>query len=376
MASAAHIHVDHVGSLLRPMALRAARERVLGVHDADHNLGAHDNTEMRAIEDGFVREVVKLQEDAGLPLITDGEFRRRSWWTDFYLSLTGIGVTYSAKTPMTMINAKGEVRPFPSIVVKGRVKWHGSQMVEPFRFLKATTKRTPKVSLPAPPMIHFIRSEDFVPSVYPSLDEFYNDLIMAYRQEVKALADAGCKVLQLDECMLPLLCDPRHQAYARARGEDPQKLIETYTWLIDQAISERPKDMVVGLHLCRGNLNAFWGADGAYDPVADAIFNKTSVDYYLLEYDTPRAGDFSPLRLAPKGKQVLLGLVSTKDEKLEDKDMLLRRIDEASKQAPHAQLGICPQCGFSTNLFGTQFTIDDERRKLELIVDVANKAWH
>jgi 5-methyltetrahydropteroyltriglutamate--homocysteine methyltransferase len=376
MTSAAHIHVDHVGSLLRPAALRAARERILGVHDADHNLGAHDNAELRTIEDGFVRDVVKLQEDAGMPFVTDGEFRRRSWWTDFYLSLTGIGVTYSAKTPMTMINAKGEVRAFPSIVVRDKVRWRGSAMAEPFKFLKSATRKTPKLSLPAPPMIHFIRSEDFVPAVYSALDEFYNDLIMAYRQEVRALADAGCNYLQLDECMLPLLCDPRHQAYARARGEDPSELIRTYAWLIDQAIAERPKDMVVGLHLCRGNLNAFWGAEGAYDPVADAIFNQTSVDYYLLEYDTPRAGDFSPLRLAPKDKQVLLGLVSTKDEKLEDKDMLLRRIDEAGKYIAHDRLGICPQCGFSTNLFGTQFTIDDERRKLELIVEVANRAWH
>ncbi len=376
MASATHIHVDHVGSLLRPTELRAARERSLGVHDADHNLGAHNNAELSAIEDGFVREVVRLQEDAGLPIITDGEFRRRSWWTDFYLSLTGIGVTYSAKTPMTMINAKGEMRPFPSIVVRDKIKWRGSAMVGPFKFLASATRKAAKVSLPAPPMIHFIRSKNFVPAVYPTLDEFYNDLIVAYRQEVRALADAGCKYLQLDECMLPLLCDPRHQAYARARGEDPAALIKTYAWLIDQAIAGRPNDMIIGLHLCRGNLNAFWGADGAYDPVADAIFNQTNVDYYLLEYDTPRAGDFSALRLAPKDKQILLGLVSTKDEKLEDRDMLMRRIEEAGKFVDLARLGICPQCGFSTNLFGTQFTIDDERRKLELIVDVADRVWH
>src|SRR5262245_9105839 len=300
MASAAHLHVDHVGSLLRPMPLRAARDTHLGVHDADHNLGAHDNAALRKIEDGFVREVVAMQEQCGLPVVTDGEFRRRSWWTDFYLSLTGTSVTYSAKTPMTMINAAGETRPFPSIKISGRVTWNRSAMVEPFKFLKSITTKMPKVSLPAPPMLHFIRSEDFVPAVYKSLDDFHADVIDCYRKEIRALADAGCRYVQLDECMLPMLCDPRHQTYARGRGEDPATLIKTYAWLIDQAIAERPADMIIGLHLCRGNLNAFWGADGAYDPVADAIFNQVAADVYLLEYDTPRAGSFAPLRLVPK----------------------------------------------------------------------------
>lgn len=369
------IHLDHVGSLLRPAALRQARERLLGLHDADHNLGAHDNEELTAIEDGFIREVVALQEQCGMPIVTDGEFRRRSWWTDFYLSLSGTGITYNGKAPITFVNAAGETRPAPGTRIEGRVGWQGSVMVEPFRFLKSVTKRTPKVTLPGPPMLHYMRDAEFVPAIYPDLDKFWEDLIDAYRSEIGALAAAGCRHIQIDECMLPWLCDPRHQAFVRSRGEDPVALIEKYAWAIDQAIALRPKDMVVAMHSCRGNLNAYWGGEGGYEPIADTIFNQIGADLYLLEYDTPRAGDFQPLRHLPKGKTVLLGLVSTKENALESREMLLRRIEEAGRYADPAQLGLCPQCGFSTNLFGTHFTVDDERRKMELMSRVAGEVW-
>lgn len=376
MADASHIHVDHVGSLLRPLALREARQRILGVHDADHNLGAHDNAELRAIEDGVVREIARLQEDCGLPVVTDGEFRCRSWWSDFILGLTGTQVSYTGKLPITFINAAGDKRPAPGIKITGKVSWRGSVVAKPFEFLKSITTRIPKVTIPGPPIIHYLRDEDFVPAIYPDLDRFWDDLITAYRREIRALAGAGCRHVQIDECMLPWLCDPRHQALVRSRGGDPVALVDTYAWLINQAIAERPKDMVVAMHMCRGNLNAYWGGEGGYEPVAEAVFNTIDADLYLMEYDTPRAGDFTPLRHVPKGKTVLLGLVSTKETALESRDGLRRRLDEAGKYLDHRQLGLCPQCGFSTNMFGTHFTGDDQRRKLELIVDVAQTVWH
>jgi 5-methyltetrahydropteroyltriglutamate--homocysteine methyltransferase len=372
----AHIHFDHVGSLLRPAALFEARKRILGLHDADHNLGAHENAELAAIEDKHIRDVVALQEGAGMPVVTDGEFRRRSWWTDFYLSLTGTSITYNGKQPITFINAAGETRPAPAIRIRGKVAWQHSVNVDAFNFLQSATKRVAKVTLPGPPMLHFMRDENFVPAAYPDLDQFWDDVIAAYRREIAALAAAGCRHIQIDECMMPMLCDPRHQAFVRTRGEDPADLMKKYAWAINQGIAGRPKDMVVALHTCRGNLNAFWGADGGYQPIADLIFNQIDADLYLLEYDTQRAGDFRPLRQVPKGKTVLLGLISTKENVLEARDMLMRRIEEAGQHIDHEQLGLCPQCGFSTNVFGTHFTIDDQRRKLELVAEIAGEAWH
>ncbi|MGE4014299.1 MAG: 5-methyltetrahydropteroyltriglutamate--homocysteine S-methyltransferase, partial [Alphaproteobacteria bacterium] len=327
------------------------------------------------IEDRYVDEVVKLQEDVGMPVVTDGEFRRRSWWTDYVLSLTNTSVTYNSKLPITWVNAKGDERPSPGIHVGGKVQWQRSILAEPFKYLKQVARRTPKVTIPAPPIIHYFRDENFVPGAYADIDKFWDDVVKAYRLEIKALADAGCRHIQLDEVILAWLCDPRHQALSRTRGDDPVKLVEKYAWVINQAIAERPKDMVVGLHLCRGNLNAFWGGEGGYEPVADAIFNKIDADIYLLEYDTARAGDFKPLRHVPKGKKILLGIVSTKDKTLESKDEVRRRIEDASKHLDHAQLGLCPQCGFSTNIFGTEFSIEDEKRKLGLIVEVADREW-
>ncbi len=368
-------HVDHVGSLLRPAGLQEARNRYLGAQDADHNLGAHDNAALRAVEDQAVRDVVALQESCGLPLVTDGEFRRRSWWTDFAISL-GPKVTYNGKTAVSFTNAGGERRPAPGVTLTERLKWKGSILSEPFKFLKSATQRIPKVTIPAPTIIHFLRNQEFVPEIYDNIAEFWDDLIAAYRAEIHALAEAGCKVLQIDECMIPLLCDPRHQKFSLLRGEDPKVLIETYIWLINEAIAGRPKDMTLLMHMCRGNMNAFWGGEGGYDPVAEAVFGRLDVDGYLLEYDTSRAGGFSPLRYFPKGKTAYLGIVSTKVRELETSDSLKKRIDEASNYLPLEQLGLCPQCGFSTNVFGTDFSIDDERRKLDLIVKVSQEIWN
>lgn len=368
--------IDHIGSLLRPKALIEARQRILGVHDADTNLGPHDNAELTKIEDGYIRDVVALQESVGMPYVTDGEFRRRSWWTDFVLSFSGTRVSYTGNSPLRFVNAAGDERPVPGTAIDGRIRWRKSPNVAAFAFLKSAAKTAiPKVTIPGPPIVHYMRDSEIDKAIYPSLDQLWSDIVAAYRTEIKALGDAGLTHLQIDECMMAWLCDPRHRAWAKGRGDDPDFLIAKYAELIDQAISERPKNMTVFMHMCRGNMNAYWGGAGGYDPVADAIFNKIRVDGYLLEYDTPRAGDFRPLRLVPKGRQVYLGLVSTKDLTLESVDSLMRRIEEAAKHIPIAQLGLCPQCGFSTNVFGTQFTVDDERRKLELLHRVAERVW-
>ncbi len=373
--TAANLHVDHVGSLLRPAALREQRFALLGTHDADHNLGAHANAELTKIEDGYIRDVVRFQENCGLPVVTDGDFRRRSWWTDFLLSFTGLSISYDGKTPITMINAAGEKRPIAGIRVTDKIKPRDSGLASSFTFLKSLTDSTAKATIPGPPIVHFLRDNSFVPSVYRDMDEFWHDLIAAYRAEIKKVAAAGCRYLQIDECMLPYLCDPRHREMAKSRGDDPDKLIETYAWAINEVVAGKPDDMVVAVHMCRGNMNAFWGADGGYAPIAEIAFNMPNVDTFLLEYDTPRAGDFAPLRHAAKGKQILLGIVSTKDPKLEARNDLKRRIEAASKSVDIEQLGICPQCGFSTNVFGTEFTVDDEKRKLELMVNVAHEVW-
>ncbi|HXE17878.1 MAG TPA: 5-methyltetrahydropteroyltriglutamate--homocysteine S-methyltransferase [Stellaceae bacterium] len=375
MANASHLHVDHVGSLLRPAALREARIRLLGKHDADHNLGPHRNAELTAIEDGFVRDAVKLQEDSGLSVVTDGDYRRRSWWTDFLLGFSGLRISYDGKTPITLINAAGETRPIAGFKIEGAIRPRESTLAKSFEFLKSATSRTAKATIPGPPIVHFLRDADFIPAVYKDIDTFWADLVAAYRVEIAKLAATGCKFLQIDECMLPYLCDPRHRKMSASRGDDPDTLIQTYVRVIDEIASEKPKDMIVAMHMCRGNMNAFWGGDGGYGPVAEAVFNMSNIDAFLLEYDTPRAGDFTPLRHVPRGKQVLLGIVSTKDAHIEDKDALKHRVDEAARHLNGAQLGICPQCGFSTNLFGTDFTIDVERRKLELLVETAAEIW-
>ena len=369
------VHVDHVGSLLRPAALRAARDRILGAQDANTNLGAHDDAALREIEDRHIRDVVKLQEQAGLNVVTDGEFRRRSWWSDVYLSLTGTGVSYDGRSEVKFINAEGDLRPMPSTRIDGKVASRGSVNTAPFVFLKDAATVTPKVCLPSPTMLHFLRNVAVFDAVYPDPEEFWADVVGAFRGEVAALVEAGCRHIQLDEVMLAFLCDERQRQMVRARGEDPDDLIERYARVDNDILNPRPDGVVATIHMCRGNLNAYWGAEGGYEPAADAMFNRIDVDGYLLEYDTPRAGDFTPLRHVPKGKTVLLGLMSTKQTAVESAEDLERRIDEAGRHLAHDQLGLCPQCGFSTNVFGTHFTIDDEKKKLARLVEVADKVW-
>ena len=225
MADASNLHVDHVGSLLRPEQLREARIRLLGEHDADHNLGPHRNAELRALEDRYIRDVVKLQEECGLSVVTDGDYRRRSWWTDFLLGFSGLAISYTGKTPITLINAAGETRPIAGIKIESSIRPRESTLATSFEFLKSATNKTAKATIPGPPIVHFLRDADFVPSVYKDIDGFWADLIAAYRVEIAKLAEAGCKFLQIDECMLPYLCDPRHRKMSAARGDDPDMLM-------------------------------------------------------------------------------------------------------------------------------------------------------
>ena len=367
---------EHIGSLKRPEELQRARERLLGPHDATHNLAAHGNAELREVENRFIRDAVKLQNDVGMPVITDGEFRRRTYWTEQMLSFSGIEINYQGEYPVAWTNEQGHAMKVPMTKITGKVRRQGSPNVEPFKFVKSLTDRTIKVTMPTPAQAHYFGGRAGVDkSAYADEAEFFADLAAAFRGEVDALAAAGCTYIQVDECMIAFMCDDRHRAYAKSRGDDPDTLVDTYCALLNQSFGKRPASMALGIHLCRGNNSAHWMASGGYDNVADKLFNAVEADAYFLEYDTERAGDFTPLRFLPQGKTAMLGLVSTKTPKLEDAGALKRRIDEAARYAPLEQLGITPQCGFASNYLGNPVTIDDQRNKLALCVSVARDVW-
>ncbi|HUY18158.1 MAG TPA: 5-methyltetrahydropteroyltriglutamate--homocysteine S-methyltransferase [Candidatus Binataceae bacterium] len=366
---------DQVGSLRRPEALRQARERLLGPHDLDHNFGPHNNAELRAIEDQCIREAVAMQENTGIRSITDGEFRRRIWWSEFLLSLDGVEGNYRGPTTDFRDRA-GHLMPAPRIDVTGKIRWRKSVNLEPFKFLKSVSRQTPKVTIPAPQSLYFATTPDSINrDVYPDLSAFWEDLAIAYRAELAALGAAGCTYVQLDEVMTSCLCDERQRAKWRARGDEPEKLLRTYGQAINRLLEGRPPAMRVAIHTCRGNLQGHWLAEGGYDPIAEYLFNEIAADAFFLEYDSERAGGFEPLRFVPAGKTVVLGLVSTKTPELEPEDQIAARIEAAAKFIPLDQLCLSPQCGFSSNYLGNPVTIDDQRRKLELVVKVARKVW-
>jgi 5-methyltetrahydropteroyltriglutamate--homocysteine methyltransferase len=368
---------DHVGSLKRPQRLMDARSRLLGVHDFDHNLAAHDNEELARIEDECIREVVALQEEVGLQSVTDGEFRRRTWWTDFVWSIEGLTATMRGEQEAKFVQEGGDELPSPQVAVEDRVRWLRSVVAGPFSFLRETTSRTAKVTIPAPSVVSWSFGKLVLsPDAYDDVDAFHDDLVAAYRQEIQALADAGCEYLQLDDVSIPMLCDESYREMVRGQGRDPDKLVETYVDLCNRAIAERPESMTVTLHQCRGNMSGHWAASGAYDPVAEALLGGMDVDGFFLEYDSERAGGFEPLRHLAPGKTAVLGLVTTKSPELEDPDELKRSIEKATAYAPLEQLALSPQCGFSSNWQGNPVTIDDERRKLALIVEVADQVWN
>jgi 5-methyltetrahydropteroyltriglutamate--homocysteine methyltransferase len=359
--------VEHVGSFLRPeRLLDAARSRKAGRIDADR---------FKEIQDDCIREIVAFQESIGLPTITDGEFRRRSWSAGFIDAVEGFGLRDGT---LTFRNETSIVGVAASPYAKSPLRRKRCIVVEDYRFLKSIVRKgVPKVTIAAPDVMHyFLGPKSFEASIYGDREAYFADLVKIYREEIAELAAAGCGYLQLDDTALPCNCDPHARTEVAARGEDADELTERYARLIDEAVAERPAGMTLGIHLCRGNLKGAWMAEGGYEPIAEALFNRIDADVYCLEYDSARAGDFSPLRHVPRGKRVILGLVSTKTPVLEKKDFLKRQIDAASRHAGLEQLGIGPQCGFSSGGGGGQpITQDDTRRKLELIMEVSQEIW-
>jgi len=359
--------VEHIGSFVRPQKLvEAARA---------HKAKTLDDAAWRAAQDESIREIVAFQESIGLPSITDGEFRRRSWSAGFIDAVSGFGLRDGTLGFRTETQVMGVAA---SPYAQARLERKHRIVADDYRFLKSVVKRgVPKVTIASPPVMHFfLGPKSFDTSVYRDREAFFDALAAIYRAEIADLAAEGCTYLQLDDTALPCNCDAHARDDVRARGEDADELTERYARLINDAIAQRPAGMTVTMHLCRGNLKGAWMAEGGYDSIADVLFNRIDVDAYCLEYDTPRAGDFSPLRFLPAGKRVILGLVSTKTPKLESKEQLKRRIDEAARFVPLDRLGLSPQCGFSSGGGGGQtVTQDDTRKKLELVMQVAREVW-
>jgi 5-methyltetrahydropteroyltriglutamate--homocysteine methyltransferase len=359
---------DHVGSLIRPDALIRAREAM-----EKDEIGAD---ELVRIQHEAIRAVVRMQEDLGFKLATDGEYNRTFWQRDFLLKFENVQQVASKLTVRFHSAAGTRDHSPPTLQISGKLARPRAIFVDDFKFLKSVAKETPKITIPSPTTLHFRGGRDAIDSkAYPDMAEFYADLARVYREEIADLAAAGCRYLQIDEVNFAYLCDPALRAQVRNIGEEPDTLPKTYAKLLNEAIASRPADMVVCLHLCRGNFAGAWVAEGGYDPVAEILFNDIAVDGYFLEYDSPRAGSFAPLRFLPKGKTAVLGLVTTKSPAVETKDELKRRIEEARRYAPIEQLALSPQCGFSSGIGGNAMTVEDEIAKLRLVVDTAREVW-
>jgi methionine synthase II (cobalamin-independent) len=360
---------DHVGSLLRPRRLLQARD--------DHAAGKVDDDELRGIEDEAIREVVQMQEDVGLQSATDGEFRRASWHMDFIYQLDGV-TKEAGHIAVKFFNEDGEIEFTPAALhVDAKLGVSETIFGDAFRFLReCVTTNVPKLTIPSPSMVHYRGGKASIDErVYPTLDEFWADLTAAYREEVRRLGALGCTYLQLDDTSLAYMNDPHQREYIASIGGDPERQHVEYIHHINEALAERPAGMSVTTHMCRGNFRSSWAAEGSYDFVAEALFNELQVDGYFMEWDDDRSGGFEPLRLVPKGKQVVLGLVTTKRGDLEDRELLLRRIEEASRFVDVEQLCLSPQCGFSSTFEGNDLTYDQQVAKLRLIVEVAREVW-
>src|SRR5712692_57848 len=355
---------DHVGSLLRPAALKEARVRRA---KGEISIGG-----LTAVEDREIERIIRKQEEIGLKSITDGEFRRSWWHLDFLWGLDGVE-RYAMDRGMAFAGMQTRAE---GARVAGPLGFSGHPMLEHFRFIKARTSRTPKMTIPAPSALYGRVGRDVIsPDAYPILDQFFIDLGAAYRKAVRAFADAGCRYLQLDEVFIAMLCDPGYRATQEGRGDDPQKLAEIYADMINTAISDIPADMTITMHLCRGNYRSTHMGSGAYDAVADVLFNRIKVHGYFMEYDTDRAGGFAPLRLLPKDRVAVLGLVTTKSGQLESKDEIKRRIAEGAEFADIDRLCLSPQCGFASTEEGNTLAEDEQWTKLAMIVEVADEVW-
>jgi 5-methyltetrahydropteroyltriglutamate--homocysteine methyltransferase len=361
---------DHVGSLLRPQRLLDARD--------EHAAGRIDDAELRRIEDEAITEVVAMQEEVGLSSATDGEFRRSSWHMDFLYQLDGVEKVEDGNLKVQFHNEQGDIEfVTPDLRVTERIGLSGTIFADAFTALtERVTKATPKLTIPSPGMLHYRGGRAAIDeTVYPDLAEFRADLAAAYRAEVRALADLGCHYLQLDDTSLAYLNDPKQRAQLAARGDDAEHAHLQTIELINNSLRGRPDTLSVTTHMCRGNFRSSWVAEGGYDFVAEALFNELEVDGFFLEFDDERSGTFAPLRFVPKGKAVVLGLITTKRGELESKDALKRRIEEASKYVDLDQLCLSPQCGFASTKDGNALTYEQEVAKLRLVVETAAEVW-
>jgi 5-methyltetrahydropteroyltriglutamate--homocysteine methyltransferase len=356
---------DHVGSLLRTAPLKEAR--------AKREKGEVTAAQLKEVEDREIEKIIKKQEDVGLKLATDGEFRRSWWHFDFFKGLRGV----TPYTTETGIQFKGVETKHEGIRISDRLDFAGHPHVDHFKFLKAHTKVTAKMTIPAPSTLHFRQGRQAISKdVYPELDSFFDDLATAYRKAIRAFYDAGCRYLQLDDTAWSMMCDPNERAQSVKRGDDPDTLPERYARLTNAALKDKPADMAITMHSCRGNFRSTFIASGGYDFVAEQLLGKVGIDGYFLEYDTERAGGFEPLRFFPKGnKQLVLGLVTSKSGTLEKKDDIKRRIDEATKYVDLDQLALSPQCGFASTEEGNVLAEDEQWAKLRMIVEIADEVW-
>jgi 5-methyltetrahydropteroyltriglutamate--homocysteine methyltransferase len=356
---------DHVGSFLRPKYLLDAREQA-----AKNEI---TRAQLREVEDRAIAEVVKMQEDVGLQGITDGEFRRTYFHIDFLEQMGGV----KTDIPVTVLKADNTKELAPPVMrVVDKVRHVKDIQLADFQYLRSRTGRTPKVTIPSPTMLHFRGGRAGISKEhYPDLEAFYQDVADAYGAELRSLAAAGCTYVQMDDTNLAYLCDEKMREAARQRGDDPNELPHRYASFINRVVAQKPAGMTLAVHLCRGNFMSTWAAEGGYEPVAEALLSEMNVDAYFLEYDDRRSGDFRPLRFLPKGKIVVLGLVTTKLGELESKDVLKRRIDEAAKYAPLEQLALSPQCGFSSTVHGNAIAMEAQTAKLRLVVETAREVW-
>ena len=356
---------DHVGSLLRSAVLKDARAR--------RERNEITAEQLTAIEDREIESIIRKQEQVGLQSITDGEYRRAFWNYDFLGKLDGVEAYLGERK----IRFQGK-QPKPMMLrVIGKLGSYSSHpMIEHFKYVAAHTKQTAKMTIPSPSSLHFRYGRSAVPeAIYPNMDDFYRDLGQSYRKAVRAFADAGCRYLQLDEVNFTYLCDPNLRQLVTERGDDPEQLPRIYAAAINAAISDIPADMTIAMHLCRGNFQSTFVASGGYEPVAEILFNTINVHGYFMEYDSDRAGGFEPLRFVPKGKTVVLGLVTSKFGALESKDQLKRRIEQAAKYIDIDQLCLSPQCGFASSEEGNILAEDEQWAKLQMIVEVADEVW-
>ena len=356
---------DHVGSLLRPPELLRAR--------ADHAARRIAGAELRQIEDAAVAQVVRMQEDIGLQGVTDGEFRRHDWLMDFKFGIGGVEQVDTAPVKVPFRSESGAIDwSFVPYRIGSRLHHKGTIFGEDFTFLRSVTKATPKLTIPSPSMMHYPGGRGIDRAVYPDMEQYFADLARVYIKEIADLARLGCTYLQMDDTSLAMLNDPERRA-AIGRGADTDHL--RYIKLFNSVLAAKPAGMTICTHLCRGNFRSAWLAQGSYEHVAEAMFSELAVDGFFLEYDDERSGDFAPLRFAPKGRKIVLGLVTTKRPALESKDDLKRRIDAAAEYVPLEQLCLSPQCGFASTAEGNLLTVDDQIAKLRLVVETAREVW-